>query len=63
MLSILSKSVIISFINKVEFLSLNPTGFIQTTISYAIVSIVAIILYYFIQVPSDKIRNKLKSNK
>ena len=47
-------------INKVDFLSSNPTGFIQTVISYSIVSIVAIILYYFIQVPSDKIRIKLK---
>tara|TARA_Y100000389_G_C17415050_1_gene493189 strand:+ start:322 stop:1377 length:1056 start_codon:yes stop_codon:yes gene_type:complete len=51
------------FINKVDFLSSNPTGFIQTVISYSIVSIVAIILYYFIQVPSDKIRIKLKNNK
>jgi len=50
------------FINKVEFLASNPTGFFQTTISYLIIFIVGIILYYFVQLPTDKIRKKFKNN-
>lgn len=55
--------VIHYFINKIDFITSNPTGFVQTVFGYSIILIFSIILYLFFQIPVDKIRNNFKFKK
>jgi peptidoglycan/LPS O-acetylase OafA/YrhL len=55
--------VIHYFVDKVNFVTSNPTGFIETIIGYMIILVFSMSLYFLVQIPVDKIRGNFKLNK